>query len=245
MLLDEDPDLGGDLAGSDFSAARGQALAPVVELEPPVWDPTDISGQADGGWLGLLMLSGLLIRRVHVGKRSACELFGPGDLFRPWDTDGEYDPLPIKVDWLVLQESRLAILDTEFVLRVARWPTINSRIVSRVAQRARNLALTQAVTHLPRADARLLILFWLLADRWGRVGPDGILIHLPLTHEVLAMLIGAHRPTATVALKRLADLGFLVREATDRWLFTRRAVETLEHPNSIGLVDDEAAGEPD
>ena len=119
------------------------------------------------------------------------------------------------------------------------WPTITSRLVSRVAQRARYLTLTQAVTHLPRAYVRLLILFWLLAERWGRVGTEGVYVTLPLTHEVLAMLIGAHRPTVTIALQRLTRAGFLIRERSDRWLLTNSAIETLEHPESMALVVDE------
>ena len=161
---------------------------------------------------------------------------------RPWDTDGEYAPLPISVSWLVLQETRLAVLDAAFALRLAQWPSITGRIVSRVAQRARYLALTQAVTHLPRASARLLILFWLLAERWGRVGPDGVSVTLPLTHEVLAMLIGAQRPTVTIGLQRLRRAGFLIREQSDRWLLTNRGIECLEDPEGLRLVDGEDPG---
>ncbi|MBV9467446.1 MAG: Crp/Fnr family transcriptional regulator, partial [Solirubrobacterales bacterium] len=94
-------------------------------------------------------------------------------------------------------------------------------------------ALTQAVTHLPRVTSRLLIFFWLLAERWGRVGPDGIQVRLPLTHEVLAMLVGAHRPTVTVALQRLARAELLLRERPDRWLLTRSAIDSLAEPESI------------
>jgi hypothetical protein len=237
VLLDADPDLATGLDADEVQAARARALARVIELQPPSWDTSEIRERAEAGWLGLFVLDGLLIRRVNVGKRSACELFGPTDLFRPWDTDGEYAPLPISVDWLVLKNTRLAVLDTAFVLRVARWPKIISQIVSRIAQRARYLALTQAVTHLPRAYARLLILFWLLAERWGRVSKDGVSVTLPLTHEVLAMLIGAHRPTVTIALQRLTRAGFLVRERTDRWLLTNAAIACLEHPESLDLVN--------
>jgi DNA-binding transcriptional ArsR family regulator len=236
-VLDEDPDLAMGIDERELPAARRRALAGVLEIEPPDWDTADIRALSNPGWLGLLMIDGLLLRRVRVGRRSACELFGPGDLLRPWDTDGEYDPLPIEVDWLVLKPSRLAVLDTAFVLRVARWPAINSRIVSRVAQRARYLALTQAVTHLPRAYARLLILFWLLAERWGKVTPRGVYVTLPVTHEVLAMLIGAQRPTVTVALQRLTRAGYLVRERRDGWLMTNDAVEMLSQPESLELVD--------
>jgi CRP/FNR family cyclic AMP-dependent transcriptional regulator len=237
-LLDADPDLTVGIAPDELELARSRALAAVTELEPPSWDPAGIVTRAEPGWLGLFVLDGLLLRRVEVGKRSACELFGPTDLIRPWDTDGEYDPLPISVSWLVLKRTRLAVLDTTFALRIARWPAITSRIVSRVAQRARYLTLTQAVTHLPRAYVRLLILFWLLAERWGTVGTEGVYVTLPLTHEVLAMLIGAHRPTVTIALQRLTRAGFLIRERSDRWLLTNSAIETLAHPESMALVVD-------
>ena len=235
-LLDADPDLGIGVPPEEAEVARSRAVAAVVELEPPAWDPSPLVARAEPGWLGLFVLDGLLLRRVEVGKRSACELFGPTDVIRPWDTDGDYDPVPISVDWLVLKRTRLAVLDTAFMLRIARWPTITSRIVSRLAQRARYLTLTQAVTHLPRAYVRLLILFWLLADRWGRVGTEGVYVTLPLTHEVLAMLIGAHRPTVTIALQRLTRAGFLIRERSDRWLLTNSAIDTLQHPESLALV---------
>jgi CRP/FNR family transcriptional regulator, cyclic AMP receptor protein len=238
-LLDADPDLGTGVPPEEAELARSRAVAAVVELEPPMWDPAPLVARSEPGWLGLFVLDGLLLRRVEVGKRSAAELFGPTDVIRPWDTDGEYDPVPISVDWLVLKRTRLAVLDTGFVLRIARWPTIMSRIVSRVAQRARYQTLTQAVTHLPRAYVRLLILFWLLADRWGRVGTEGVYVTLPLTHEVLAMLIGAHRPTVTIALQRLTRAGFLIRERSDRWLLTNRAIDTLQHPESLALVVDD------
>jgi CRP/FNR family transcriptional regulator, cyclic AMP receptor protein len=237
-LLDADPDLAIGLPADEAVMARGRAVAAVLELEPPNWDTAELAARAEPGWLGLFVLDGLLIRRVEVGKRSACELFGPTDLIRPWDTDGEYDPLPISVNWIILKRTRLAVLDTGFLLRIARWPTITSRIVSRVAQRARYLTLTQAVTHLPRAYVRLLILFWLLAERWGKVSTEGVYVTLPLTHEVLAMLIGAHRPTVTIALQRLTRAGFLIRERSDRWLLTNGAIEALEHPESVGLVVD-------
>jgi CRP/FNR family transcriptional regulator, cyclic AMP receptor protein len=235
-LLEADPDLAEGVPAEEMVLARGRAVANVIEIEPPSWDTRMITDRAEEGWLGLFVLDGLLLRRVEVGKRSACELFGPSDLIRPWDTDGDYDPLPITVSWLVLKRTRLAVLDTAFMLRIARWPTISSRLVSRIAQRARYLTLTQAVTHLPRAYARLLILFWLLAERWGRVGTAGVYVTLPLTHEVLAMLIGAHRPTVTIALQRLTRAGFLIRERSDRWLLTNSAIETLAHPERLGLV---------
>ncbi len=241
VLLDEDPDLGIGISEEEWPVVRSRAVARAIEVEPPGWDPAPIRERTTDGWVGLLVVDGILIRRVRVGRRAACELFGPGDVIRPWDADGEYEPVPIAVDWLVLRPTRLAVLDTAFSLRVARWPSINGRIVSRVARRARYLALTHAVTHLPRAYARLLILFWLLAERWGRVTAEGVYVTLPVTHEMLAMLIGAQRPTVTIALQRLSRSGFLTRERRDRWLLTNQAIETLRQPESLDLVDGQLA----
>jgi CRP/FNR family transcriptional regulator, cyclic AMP receptor protein len=230
-VLDADPDLAAGVDESQLEAARREAVAVVLKLEVPRWDPGAAFSAATDGWLGLLFIDGLVIRRVSVGKRHACELLGPGDLIRPWDSDREYAPLPIAVDWQVLRPTRLAVLDANFALRVARWPGITGELVARVAHRARNLALTQAVTHLPRANDRLLILFWLLAERWGRVGQDGVHVPLPLTHEILAMLVGAQRPTVTIALHGLAEANLLTRESRDRWLLTNLAIEQLAEPS--------------
>jgi CRP-like cAMP-binding protein len=237
-LLDEDPDLGAGIPPAELEVARRRTIVGTIDVDRPTWDPDEVSSLAEPGWLGLMLLDGLILRRVDVGRRAACELFGRGDLLRPWDTDGEYDPLPISVRWMVLRPTRMAVLDGAFLQRTAHWPQINSRIVSRVAQRARYLTLIQAVTHLPRAHARLLLLFWLLAERWGRVSPEGVRVTLPVTHDVLAMLIGSQRPTATLALQRLSRADLVIREPPDRWLLTRRAIDTLGRPESLALIED-------
>jgi CRP/FNR family transcriptional regulator, cyclic AMP receptor protein len=242
-LLDADPDLGEGIPEEDREFARQRAVARVMELDGPTWTPDAIVRASEPGWLGLFQLDGLMMRRVKVGSRSACELFGPGDIVRPWDADGEYDPLPISLEWLVLRPTRIALLDTAFALRIARWPQVTGQLCGRIAQRARNLALTQAVTHLPRAHPRLLMLFWILADRWGTVSPAGVRVTLPLTHETLAMLVGSRRPTVTLALQRLARAGLLIREPNHAWLLSTRAVELLANPESLAVLDDDEAAE--
>jgi hypothetical protein len=87
-------------------------------------------------------------------------------------------------------------------------------------------------------------MFWLLGDRWGKVGPEGITIPLPLTHETVAMLVGVRRPSATLALQRLARGGLLLRPRSDRWLLTNQAVELLGDVNSLELVDGSSDGLP-
>lgn len=236
-LLDEDPDLAAGIPERALEAARQRAITSVVEVQPPSWNTTAIRAQAREDWLGLIVLEGLLLRRVTTGRRSACELCGRGDLLRPWDTDGDYGPLAVSVDWLVLTPTRLAVLDANFAARTAAWPLIQARLAGRATQRARYLALIGAVTHLPRVHARLLLLFWVLAERNGTVTPRGVTVTLPVTHDVLAMLVGALRPTVTLALQRLARAELLIRERSDRWLLTGRALEILERPDALDLAD--------
>jgi CRP/FNR family transcriptional regulator, cyclic AMP receptor protein len=236
-VLDVDPDLAGPLEGRHLEAARASSQAVVLDVLGPEWDPTPIREAATTGWLGLYVIQGLLIRMVSVGRRTACELFGPGDVFRPWDADGEYEPLAIGLGWRVARPARLAVMDTRFAQNIAPWPTIMSSLMQRVATRARSLALSQAIAQIPRADTRLLVTFWLLAERWGRVGPDGITIMLPLTHETLAMIICVRRPTVTLALGRLSDAGLLSRPKRDCWLLTRKAVDHLHEHDTVDLDD--------
>ncbi|HZU40082.1 MAG TPA: helix-turn-helix domain-containing protein [Solirubrobacteraceae bacterium] len=247
-LLDADPDLGDAIPAAEFEEARRRAVAQIVEVDGPRWNPHGVCASAGPGWVGLFVVDGLIVRRVSVAGRMACEIFGLGDLTRPWDEDGEYAPLVIDVDWLVLKPTQLALLDRNFALRIARWPSISAKLMQRVAGRARHLALTQAVTHLPRTHARLLLLFWLLAERWGSVTPEGVVVKLPLTHQVLAMLVGSHRPTVTIALQKLSRADLLLRESSQRWLLTNRAITHLQEPDSLSLIGgeedvDEAAAE--
>jgi hypothetical protein len=111
-LLDADPDLANGLEPVERDEAGARAVATVIEIDSARWDPIAIAPEGREDWLGLLLLDGLMIRQVTVGKRSACELFGPGDVIRPWDAGADYDPLAIAVAWLVLEPTRLAVLDT-------------------------------------------------------------------------------------------------------------------------------------
>jgi CRP-like cAMP-binding protein len=112
---------------------------------------------------------------------------------------------------------RLAVLDDEFVARLANYPELAPAFVARAMQRARNLAMNMAIVHQPRVDVRLHMLMWHLAGRWGRVRSDATSLPLRLTHAALSELVAARRPTVTSALSELARKG-LVRSTGDSWL---------------------------
>jgi CRP/FNR family cyclic AMP-dependent transcriptional regulator len=68
------------------------------------------------------------------------------------------------------------------------------------------------------AGRHLKALFWHLAERWGRVSGDGVVVPLALTHRILGQLVGARRPTVSTALSELAERGELVRRSDGSWL---------------------------
>ena len=137
----------------------------------------------------------------------ATELVGQGDLLRPNDHDGDDAPIPFGVSWTVLETARLAVLDPAFTRLLAQWPAAVEAVLRGASNRAHSLAITMAVSNLRRVDARLLVLLWYLADRWGRVTPEGVVVPVRLTHETLARLVGAQRPSVTTALRQLDEEG--------------------------------------
>lgn len=214
-VLEEDPDLAEAIDAKLRPQALEMVLAREVHVESGRWRPPPASFE---NGLGMLVLSGVLIHRVGIDRRFGIELIGEGDLLRPppWHAEST---LVMTNDWLVLEPTRLAVLDERFVRQLATFPELGGRLISRAVQRSRQLAVNMAIVHQARVDVRLHMLFWHLAGRWGRVRSDGVIIPLRLTHAVLSDLVAARRPTVTSALSDLSRRG-LVRAVRDGWLLS-------------------------
>lgn len=225
-VLELDPALAEDLDAEQQAAARRAAVAPLLALPAGAWSPLVLTSHP--GDLGLLVLEGLLVRDVRVAGTTSTELVGAGDVLRPGDHDGDDAPVPYGVGWTVLEPARVAVLDRRFATLTARWPEITSAVMARAVGRTRRLAFQQAVGHLTRVDTRLLLLLWHLADRWGRVDRDGVLLPLRLTHQTLGRLVGARRPSVTTALNQLAQRELIARRADGSWLLLGDALDDLE-----------------
>lgn len=210
LLLDEDPELGQALEGERLEVVRRGLWAAVVESPVEEWDPDRYADLARGG-IGLLIIEGLIVRRMGRQARRSAELLGPGDILRPWQHDGEEATMPLETSWKVLDPLRLAVLDLSFTARVGHVPEVVGELVGRATSRSRILATHLAILHHPRVERRLLLLLWHLAERWGRVTPDGVALRLPLTHELLAELVAARRPSVTTSLGQLVERGELER----------------------------------
>jgi CRP-like cAMP-binding protein len=150
------------------------------------------------------------------------ELLGPGDVVRPWQDGGRLAVLPAKTDWTAAESTRMAVLDADFVAAASACPEILDELIRRLTERAHRLSERLPIASIPSLPERLTALLWHLADRWGVVVPQGVLITLPLSHQVLAELACAQRPSVSVALKHLAIEGTVVRRTSTAWLLRRR-----------------------
>jgi CRP/FNR family transcriptional regulator, cyclic AMP receptor protein len=212
FLLDADPALGAGLSRRDATLAR-RALAARMETITP---GREAAMCRQHGRVALVVLSGLLLREVTVAGRTAGELLGAGDVIRPSDAS-ETSTIHSDVRWSVIEPTRAAVIDRRVVATAARWPLVLEALFERAVSRAHAVTLRQASMRLPHLEERILVVLWSLADRWGHVRPDGVILGLPLTHDLLARLVGAGRPAVTRALGRLRERRLLRRD-TSGWL---------------------------
>jgi CRP-like cAMP-binding protein len=211
-VLRLDPDLGAEIPAGERAAAAASCTARLLEIPRGEWDASQARApdRSPAGF-GLLALSGILCRRVIQGHRYGAELIGPGDLMRPWDMVGEWSTIPTEPSWTVLEPARVAVLDAAFAQRAAPFPAIAEALTRRALLRSRYLAILIAIIGQRRIETRLTMLFWHLADRFGRMRGEWIEVPVPLTHSLLAELVAARRPSVSTALARLERQGVLRR----------------------------------
>jgi CRP-like cAMP-binding protein len=217
QLLEADPDLARGLDPRRVREVSQRLFVRVIDAPRGPWNPSRALA-AGSQPIGLLVLDGLLVREATVGDHPSAELLGPGDLLRAWDDPQTEILLPRTVEWTAVTNSRLAIVDQALAVRAAQWPEIFAALVERAARRAERLVVMQAIAHLTRVDDRLLALLWCLAERWGKVGPSGVVVSLRLPHRTLAGMVGARRPSVTTALGQLIARGDIERRSDGSWL---------------------------
>ena len=216
-LLEADLELGALLTPPRRAEATRELVVRTHRLAVGAWDVSRLSA-ASADHVGLLLLEGVVARELVVADQVSTELLGPGDLVRPWQGTRGAGLLPVQAVWSVLSTVNLAILDRRFAVETARYPEVTAALFERLGERSLRLATTQAISQLTRVDRRLKALFWHLAERWGRVSGDGVVVPLALTHRIHGQLVGARRPTVSTALSELAEREELIRRPDGTWL---------------------------
>jgi len=217
-LLDHDPALAAGLAPARLAAARRATRAAAVALPPGGWDAAAVAARCP---FGALLLDGVVGREATLERSRSLQLLGRGDLLLvPGAALGER-LVAVDVAWQVLEPATVALLDERFAAAVGRWPELAGALLRRLAAQAARADTQRAICQLPRVEQRIRVLLWFLAERWGRVTPDGVVVPLALTHEMLGRLVGARRPTVTLAVRVLARHGAVARRGDGGWLLRR------------------------
>ena len=167
---------------------------------------------------GFLMLDGLVVCRLALAGTVSIEPLGPGDVVLPPTTEVDSGSLPSTQTWTAAGPVRVAILPDALPAILARSPGLAMGFLERAQRRTERARVLHAIATVTRVDVRILALLWHLAGRWGRVTTEGVMLRAPLTHRLLAELIGARRPTVTTALGELERAGALSRRSGDVWL---------------------------
>lgn len=214
-LMDADPELSEGMSEEVLEAATRLVVVRAFSLEPGPWEPDPDPPQAPA--LGMLLTEGLLTRDITFAGRTTTELLGAGDVLRPWDNNDGFEPALVHAHWHVHESARIGVLDARFALALRRFPSLGAQIAMKCVRRTRAATFQLAIAQLPRVEDRLIVLLWQLAERWGRVAPEGVKLSLPLTHRVLATLVGARRPSVTTALTGLTRAGLVDRDE-DGWI---------------------------
>jgi CRP-like cAMP-binding protein len=215
-LLELDHDLGARLPVE--RRAEASRLHVTVHALAPGQRAVGKLQTASASHIGLLIVDGILAREVVLGDTVSTELLGAGDVIRPPAAEQPAELLQVEARWSVLSDARVALLDRRLALELCAFPELYLAIMDRFSQRISRVATTQAISQLTRVDRRLLALCWHLAERWGRITPDGVHLPLRLSHRLMGQLVGARRPTVSSALGELARSGELVRREDNTWL---------------------------
>jgi CRP-like cAMP-binding protein len=236
-LLEADPELARHVAPGEAARARRSVTAPLLVVPEGRFDPAEALCIGTNPFAAVV-LSGLIAREITVGGQPTLRLLGPGDIVHG---------APIESGLLVPDQSysaslptRLAVLDDRFLHAVRHWPRLLTALVERTAEHHDATLVQLAISQQPRVEDRLVALFRALAERWGKVSPDGVVVPLSLTHEALGRLIGARRPTVTLALKALHADKRLERRSDGSWLI----VDLGEHEPGLPLEPLTGAARP-
>jgi len=222
-LFDAEPDLIRFLGDEDAQLARETQL-PVHSLPKGDVDLRRLFEPA--GAFGALVLDGMLQQSLRLGTHAGLRLLGPGDVLPLTQAPGSM--LVTESGHRALVPTRLALLERETLIAVRRWPQIAAGLHAHLGEQSERLMTQLMICQLPRVDDRLLALMWLLAESWGQVTPAGTVLPIGLTHAALGGLIGARRPTVTLALGNLTANG-LVRREPRGWLL-------LGSPNGVSRI---------
>jgi hypothetical protein len=198
------PILEGLPSGDAEQAVRDLARSSSIEIEPGI----PYLGTSFTNAALLIVEEGFVVLRATFPEvsRSAitCEA-GAGGLLLPPSPEEALFGLGASRVRTISREGRDTLLSRPVV---AQW--VVEQLTSALAQRQEALANFAPARHIERVQRKLLQ----LAQAHGHVVREGIRIDFPVSHALLAEMIGSSRETVTRALDELQRSGFVARRGS-------------------------------
>jgi hypothetical protein len=214
-LLKIDPDLAEHCPPHQLFEATRRVVTDFRPLRRGSWDPLGLGRDAFAAYV----VSRSLVRTLRLGPRYAAEVVGPSDIFRLRDNPVLTDELALHAEFEVIEAAQIAVLDARVRMLFPRYRWLDEAIHDRIERRATALNYQKAANGNEKVRCRALAALWYTGTMWGtrtRIGT--VLPYHHLTHQHLADIVGASRPTVTEALGKLFDEGFLTYDAEGRFV---------------------------
>jgi CRP/FNR family cyclic AMP-dependent transcriptional regulator len=207
----------------DLHRVAARFAESIVEVPAGAWEPPLVP---PAHAFAAVVLDGALLRELHLDEVPATQLVLPGQILDPFTRHasvlcGE------SVTWRALEPTRLAVLATRFLAATQRSALLSVALQREQSAQLHRVARYAAIAQLSRVEDRIVALFCTLAEDHGHVTRHGIGVQVALTHETIGTLIGARRPTVSLALKALGEQGLLSRHPHG-WLLSRRATRLAD-----------------
>ena len=170
----------------------------------------------------LIVERGFVVLRVAPPRTNrsiiTCDA-GPGRAVLP--------PAPEEV-LFALVDSKLTVISPEALDALLALPVVAKTLLEQLAvtlgQKQEAIGTFGSTRHIERVRSKLLQ----LARNYGRVALDGVRIDFPLSHTLLADMVGSSRETVTRSLEELRRDGFVARQG--------RNYRLLVSPDCIALA---------
>ncbi|HHP7233002.1 MAG TPA: Crp/Fnr family transcriptional regulator [Desulfobacterales bacterium] len=160
-----------------------------------------------------------LSRVSEDGAEVTLDIRKPGDVLGE-NVLGEDEPAVYPLSAWSMESSLLCgITRTHFEQLVLRHPNIGLQMIKNLSRRIARLTDRVGGMGETRLENRLYQTLVHFAREHGVETARGLAIELPLTHEELSFLVGAHRVSVTRALKGLREAGRIQQEGRI-WVLT-------------------------
>jgi hypothetical protein len=194
-----------DLPASSAERAIDLVVSsPVVEIE--IGKP--YARSAFPAATALIVESGFVIVRAVIAQASrpviTCDA-GPGGLVLPPGEDGVL---------CALEPACIRVISPARFRRLLEIPLVAERLLEEMVlvlgRKQDAIAVFGPTRHRERVRRKLLQ----LGCSYGHIGRDGVRIDFPISHALLAEMIGSSRETVTRAVDELARSGFVTRRGS-------------------------------